>query len=263
MTSGWGTVVEEQPSRLAGWSATLASLSLPVLILTAIAHRSRAIDTTSAYVTMAVGFSLAGLAVLIAAAAFAGIWQEGHRGAGRAAQGLIVGMVVLAFPLYGAWQLIDEPRLTDIATSLDDPPRFVLTMEDRDPGDAQSQAIGAVEARLQSEAHPDIVPRFYPVGTARVFEEARAIVARRGWQVLEARAPSEEDESARIEAVAVTLVFGFRHDVVVRIQAEEEGALVDMRSAARRGAHDLGVNADRIRRFFTDLDRALQGVTGG
>ena len=29
------------------------------------------------------------------------------------------------------------------------------------------------------------------------------------------------------------------------------------------GAHDLGSDAERVRRFFQDLDAALQGVTGG
>ncbi len=37
---------------------------------------------------------------------------------------------------------------------------------------------------------------------------------------------------------------------------------VDMRSAARNAAHDLGSDADRVRRFFGDLDTALEGVSG-
>jgi hypothetical protein len=33
-----------------------------------------------------------------------------------------------------------------------------------------------------------------------------------------------------------------------------------MRSTARNGAHDFGADAERIRKFFRDLDTALQGL---
>ena len=70
----------------------------------------------------------------------------------------------------------------------------------------------------------------------------------------------DADAAGRIEAVAQTLLFGFKQDVAIRIAPEGEGTLVDMRSAARNGAHDLGADAERIRRFFRDLDSALRGV---
>ena len=55
--------------------------------------------------------------------------------------------------------------------------------------------------------------------------------------------------------------FALPVDVALRLEADEDGTLVDMRSASRIGAHDLGDNAKRIRDFFADLDAALQGVT--
>ena len=85
----------------------------------------------------------------------------------------------------------------------------------------------------------------------------------RHWRLLTTRAPSETDETAHIEAVAATPIFGFRQDVAIRIVPDGDGALVDMRSAARNAAHDLGADAERIRGFFHDLDAALQGVSGG
>ena len=87
-----------------------------------------------------------------------------------------------------------------------------------------------------------------------------AIVERRKWQVLAAIRPPDEDQTGRIEAVATTLVFGFRQDVVIRVEPDGDGALVDMRSAARNGAHDLGADAERIRAFLADLDEALRGI---
>jgi len=100
------------------------------------------------------------------------------------------------------------------------------------------------------------------VSTARVYQEAKTVVDGRGWQLLSAREPSEADETGAIEAVAVTTVFAFRQDVAIRIVPDGDGSLVDMRSAARNAAHDLGSDAERVRRFFADLDKALQGISG-
>ena len=65
-----------------------------------------------------------------------------------------------------------------------------------------------------------------------------------------------------IEAEAASMIFGFRHDIVIKIQAEEESTLVDMRSSSRFGAHDFGSNAAIIENFLADLDTALLGIAG-
>jgi Protein of unknown function (DUF1499) len=255
--------VAERRSRLAPLSSRLAALSVPVLIIAAIAHRSGKLAATPTYAVIALGFALAALAVITALAAFAGIWRDGRKGVAAALRGLIVGLVVLSLPAVGAWKIVTLPRLVDISTDLDDPPQFERAQLDRAAGDDPIVDPGEDEIAAQRDAYPDIVPRHYPVSTARVYQEAKTIVDDRGWRVLDAREPSETDETGRIEAVAVTLVFAFRQDVVIRIVPDGDGALVDMRSAARNAAHDLGADADRIRSFFADLDAALQGVSGG
>jgi uncharacterized protein (DUF1499 family) len=254
--------LRERQSRLAAWSAWLAALSIPVLVIAAIGHRVRLLDATPTYATMALGFSIAALAVIAAAAAFAAIWRDGRKGAGSALRGLVVGLAVLSIPAFDAWQIVSYPRLTDVSTAPDHPPRFVRAFADRGADDLPITAPDDDDIAVQRAAYPDIVSRHYPVSTARIFDEARAIVDRRRWSVLDARAPSEIDETGRIEAVAVTLLFGFRHDVAIVIVPDGDGALVDMRSAARNAAHDLGANARRIRKFLADLDRALQGISG-
>ncbi|MEP1206663.1 MAG: DUF1499 domain-containing protein [Rhizobiaceae bacterium] len=70
----------------------------------------------------------------------------------------------------------------------------------------------------------------------------------------------EEQEERYVEAVAMSFLFGFESDVVIRLVEEEEGTLVDMRSSSRWGAHDLGSNAARIISFMQDLDESLQGL---
>jgi uncharacterized protein (DUF1499 family) len=255
--------IAERRSKLAGTSARLAALSVPVLIMAALGHRSGQLTATPTYAVMAVGFSLAGLAVITALVAFAGIWRDGRKGAGAAARGLLIGLLVLALPAIGAWKLVTLPRLVDISTDPENPPDFEKAAADRAADDEPIQQPDADEIAAQRDAYPDIVPRHYPVSTARVYQEAHAIVADRRWRILEAREPSDTDETAHIEAVATTLVFGFRQDVAIRIVPDGDGALLDMRSAARNAAHDLGSDADRIRSFLADLDTALQGVSGG
>jgi uncharacterized protein (DUF1499 family) len=166
-------------------------------------------------------------------------------------------------PAIGAWKVVMLPRLIDISTDPHDPPQFERAQFDRTAEDRPIADPGDAEIAAQQDAYPDIVPRHYPVSTARVFDEAKTIVDDRHWRILTAREPSETDETAHLEAVATTPIFGFRQDVAIDIVPDGDGALIDMRSAARNAAHDLGEDADRIRGFFGDLDAALQGVTGG
>jgi uncharacterized protein (DUF1499 family) len=253
--------LRERRSLLAVWAQRLSLLAVPVLIIAAFGHRAGMMAATPTYATMALGFSLAALGVIAALAAFEGIWRDGRKGVGPALGGLLLGLAILVLPLVGAWKLVTYPRLTDISTDLDDPPEFLLALDDRPADAAPLDPPDEEEADLQRDGYPDIVPRHYPVGTARVFEDALAIAGKSGWTMLGSQKPEEHGNVGRIEAVDSTLLFGFRQDIVIRIVPDGEGALVDMRSAARNGAHDLGANAERIRTFFTELDASLQGIT--
>jgi Protein of unknown function (DUF1499) len=253
--------LRERRSRLAVWAQRFAILSVPVLLIAAFGHRSGLMDATPTYATMALGFSLAAAAVIAALAAFEGIWRDGRKGLGPGLRGLLLGLAILVIPIIGAWKLVTYPQLTDISTDLDDPPAFVLALADR-PADSAPIVPPDDEAiEQQRDAYPDIVPRLYPVGTARVFDDALTIAEGSGWRILGSTRPEEPENVGRIEAVATTMLFGFREDLVIRIVPDGEGALVDMRSTSRNGAHDLGANAENIRAFFVALDASLQGIT--
>jgi uncharacterized protein (DUF1499 family) len=253
--------LRERRSLLAVWAQRFSLIAVPVLIIAAFGHRAGMMDATPTYATMALGFSLAALGVIAAIAAFEGIWRDGRKGIGPALRGLLLGLLLLVVPVVGAWRLVTHPRLTDISTDLDDPPEFLLALSNRPADAAPLDPPDEAEADLQQDGYPDIVPRHYPVGTARVFEDALAIVEKSGWTMLGSQKPEEPENVGRIEAFDTTILFGFRQDIVIRIVPDGEGALVDMRSAARNGAHDLGANAERIRTFFGELDASLQGIT--
>src|SRR5690625_5500810 len=62
---------------------------------------------------------------------------------------------------------------------------------------------------------------------------------------------------ARIEATDTTRWFGFKDDVVIRLQTVEEGVRLEMRSKSRLGRGDVRTNAERIRTFIDALPLVL------
>ncbi|MCO5731008.1 DUF1499 domain-containing protein [Rhizobium sp. SSA_523] len=63
-----------------------------------------------------------------------------------------------------------------------------------------------------------------------------------------------------LQGATRTLVLGLPFDVLVRLREEEETVLVDIRVAARYGAHDLGFGAGIADRFLRALDAEMLGI---
>lgn len=68
---------------------------------------------------------------------------------------------------------------------------------------------------------------------------------------------------AVVQFATKTLILGIPQDVLIRLVEEEETTFVDMRAATRDGDHDLGLNAELVKRFLRDLDIRLLGIAGG
>ena len=71
---------------------------------------------------------------------------------------------------------------------------------------------------------------------------------RMGWTMV-ASSPAE----GRIEATDKTLWYGFKDDIVIRVTPSAGGSKVDVRSVSRVGRSDIGINAQRIRRYLEKL----------
>jgi uncharacterized protein (DUF1499 family) len=111
-----------------------------------------------------------------------------------------------------------------------------------------------VVAEQQLEAYPDIEPLDADIDTRSAYNAALTVINRRRWRVVEARAPDQGRPEGRIEAVARTVIMGFRDDVIVRVRPFEGGARVDIRSSSRYGSFDFGANAARIRALVEDIE---------
>jgi hypothetical protein len=245
----------EREASTAGWCLRLALLPIPILIVGGLLHRNGLIAVAPLFITIAIAWGLALLALVLGGLAMRDIWQDGVRGFAVALTGSLLALFVLAVPALVAAEMLRLPRLADISTDPLDPPAFSTPeLELRPIPDATDRVA-------QQAAYPDLVARHYPVSPERVFTAAMALVNGRGWSVVASNGPDLEVADAGIEAVARTLVLALPVDVSIRIISDDDGTLVDMRSVSRIGAHDLGDNARRIRSFFVDLDAALQGIT--
>jgi len=59
------------------------------------------------------------------------------------------------------------------------------------------------------------------------------------------------------KASSVFRVLFFKDDFLVKLQEDKNSTLVHVRSASRAGCYDLGVNRNRIKRFYNALERAV------
>ena len=247
---------EEPLSRLAIWARRVAVFSIPVVLLAIVIVRGGLLDLVPGLATFGGALALAAVAILLALGAFVVIWQEGLRGTGHAVLALFIGLAILAYPAYLAVRAYRLPTINDITTDPIDPPRFeaIARLRSRDANPIAYAGLRAAE--LQRAAYPDIEPLLLNVTPQQAYDTALAIITRRKWRIVDARAPQPGRRDGLIEAVARTPIMGFRDDIVVRIRPAPDGARVDARSASRYGRGDLGVNARRIRALLDDIDDA-------
>jgi uncharacterized protein (DUF1499 family) len=245
--------LDEPPSRLAVWARRIAVFSLAVAALAIIIERADLLEIVPVLVTFGAALTLSTLAVVLALASFVALWNNGGPGFGQAITAMLIGVGLVAYPGYLAYQGYRLPLIADITTDPADPPRFEVVARLRPP--ERSLYPGVAAAELQKEAWPDIEPFLATVSPKAAYDVVMAVIAKRKWRVVDARSPLPNREG-HIEAIARTPIMGFRDDVVVRVRPTREGARIDIRSASRYGKIDFGVNAARVLALLDDIDDA-------
>jgi uncharacterized protein (DUF1499 family) len=245
--------LEVPPSRLAIWSCRIAVFALAVAALAVVVQRGDLLEIAPALVTFGAALVLAVLAVLLALGSFISLWNNGGPGFLQAITALAIGAGLLAYPGYLGWKAHKLPAVTDVTTDPADPPRFEVVARLR-PAD-RNLYPGLTAAALQKETWPDIEPLNVNVTPKAAFDGAMAVLTKRKWRVVDSRAPAPGREG-HIEAIARTLIMGFRDDVTIRIRPTRDGARVDVRSASRDGTVDFGANAERVLALLDDIDDA-------
>jgi uncharacterized protein (DUF1499 family) len=247
-------IIDQGTSRLALWARRIALFSLAAAVLSIIIVHSGLLEIRPAIVTFGASLALAVLALGLAFAGFVSIWREGLHGMGASLGAIAMATLLLAYPTYIAVKARNLPWIYDITTDPIDPPRYDTLAKAR-PRDANPIVYpGLTTAEQQLDAYPDIEPLDADIDTGSAYNAALAVINRRRWRVVEARAPGQGRPEGRIEAVARTPIMGFRDDVIVRVRAFEGGARVDVRSSSRYGQFDFGTNATRIRVLLEDIE---------
>ena len=168
----------------------------------------------------------------------------------------VLGLLIAIVTAYVPWSykrtVSTVPYIHDITTDVGNPPEFLAARTLRKEGDHPVTYDGPEVGAQQKEAYPDLAPLITKAPKEQVFDAAKSTLASMGMEISDAN-PAE----GRLEAVATTLLYGFKDDMVVRIQTSAEGTRVDVRSKSRVGRSDLGVNAKRIRTFLSKLRSAL------
>jgi uncharacterized protein (DUF1499 family) len=253
----------EQPtSRLAIWARRIALFSLAATFIAVIIVRSGALEIVPALSTLGGALVLSLVAILLALGAGIAIWREGFGGIREAVTALVIGLALIAYPLYVGIKAYRLPAIYDVTTDPNDPPRFEVIARLR-PRDANPVTYaGLYAAEQQRVAYSDIEPDLTTASPQEAFEAVLKVVGKRKWHVVDARPPQvAAPRDGLVEAIARTPILGFRDDVVVRVRATQQGTRIDVRSASRYGRHDLGTNAERVRALIDDVDTVLAAPT--
>jgi uncharacterized protein (DUF1499 family) len=178
----------------------------------------------------------------------------GRRGLAYATVGGLCGLLAFDIPASMLSKARSVPRIHDITTDTQNPPRFVHIVPLREKAKARNKTVygGAKIAALQKKGYPDIEPLNASIQARKAFDTALVVAADLGWQIVASR-PAE----GRIEATDSTFWFGFKDDIVIRITALNGRSRIDIRSVSRVGRSDVGANAARIRRFTASMTAKL------
>lgn len=176
----------------------------------------------------------------------------------RSRRALVIGLIGLVLAGVTAWVPYNlrmtaraVPPIHDISTDLENPPLFVRVAALRSSEDHPVAYDGPAVAEMQRKGYPDLAPLTVSMPPARAFVAARAALESLGLEVVDADAGQ-----GRLEAVATSMLFGFRDDVVVRLTPQGGATRVDVRSKSRVGRNDFGQNAGRVRAILDKVKSA-------
>jgi hypothetical protein len=239
---------------MGGW--WLALVGAGGALLAPLGYRLGVWDVRFALLTLVKWATIASLAAFVLGllAAVGGGVHRRRASRGAVYVGLLLSVVSAGIPLYYYGKARRVPAIHDITTDTEQPPTFVALAAVRTAAPNGLAYQGAAIAVAQRQAYPDIVPYTSPLPPPTLFVQAEAAARAAGWEIVAA-----DRQHGRLEATDTSLLFGFTDDIVIRITPHAHGSQLDIRSMSRVGRSDVGVNAQRIRRFLRQLTTATAG----
>lgn len=232
-------------------AAALAAISVLLLALAPLGWRAGWWHFRFALLSLlpwAAYFGVAALVVAIIALVLGRSRLEG-RGIAIAVIAFAAGGLVAYVPWHYDRMRGTVPPINDITTDTEHPPAFMAVVPERTAeGGNPVTYPGAKFADQQKRAYPDIAPLTLALSPDAAFHRALDKARGMGWKIVAA-----DEAAGRIEASDRSRWFGFTDDIVIRIAPSGSGSRIDMRSSARLGRSDFGVNAARIRAYLAAL----------
>jgi len=229
-------------------SLLLGFASLTVLVLGAtLAH----LGVVSPILGFGVSVSSVPLAVLSALGAWMRLRRTGSKLSLLHCLFGIPALVFLVPPFVEA--SLTYPGINDVTTDVKEPPAFRQAPKHAGVRADQYEFPREFVAPLK-ESYGWLAPLRVKDPEDSVFNAALAVVNRhKDWRLLR-----EDRRLLELEAVAISRVFLFRDDFVVRIRRKGPWTTVDVRSRSREGKSDFGKNAERIQVFLSALVDQLE-----
>ena len=223
------------------------------------------------FMIMQAGLILIGIAAVFALVALLFAFLKTPRGPWwKAALALAIPAILFLGLLIMRAQADAVPPIHDVSTDLRNPPTFsAQTMAIREelganpinnygiPLGQLEMWAGSEDADLKAKNHADIIAEDYAnlkpiiIGGATDDQAFDAIVAAMGEIGLQD--VHRVEGSNTVEGVAETFAFGFKDDVVARVEAGQ----IDLRSVSRVGVSDLGYNASRLEELAEAIEDRL------
>ena len=173
-------------------------------------------------------------------------------GFGFSISGLILSLVVVGTALFFYHRAVSAPPIHDISTDTTNPPQFKAVLPLRKNAPNGSAYGGPNVAIMQHKYYPDIRPVILNVSPGKAYHRCLEAAREMSWWKIQAADSLE----GRIEATSTIPWFGFKDDIVVRIDtARSGGSRIDVRSMSRLGVSDIGENARRVRSYIAKLER--------
>ena len=171
---------------------------------------------------------------------------------GSALMAIVFSAIAIALPLSMMNKGKSVPPIHDISTDLVNPPEFVAIAPLRADSPNQAEYDGVETAEQQRAAYPELKTLNYSQTKTELMTAAEQAAKNLGWEIV-----NIDISKGIIEATDTTTWFGFKDDVIVRVNDKGDERLIDIRSKSRVGASDLGKNAERIHAFIKELNAVL------
>ncbi|WP_082666011.1 DUF1499 domain-containing protein [Aureimonas sp. AU4] len=267
-------------TRTAGWAWAFSMFAPAVMVSAVVLFRLAVLDETSLSWSFALAAALVSAGFVLALMACIIVWHSGRHGGGRATAALAIALIAAAPFAVAAWLYTQYPTGNSAATTgLDQAVPAGASGDDtrplvgRDFQATASTVYGAARTALEGSGI-----RIVDVATSSLARPSDGDLGVSGLVAAPIPTPRDSvdpeepfDRFAGIDAtdytiqgVATVPIFGFKSDVVVRIQEENGETYVDMTSRSRTLPLDLGQNRRIIEGFMARLEDAmnvLEGVT--